>query len=319
MRVGSFLSGLPVPSGVSFPALLLAAMTLALPATAGSAVAADPYQLARVIDEQLEAAQRAADIVPADNADDAEFLRRVTLDLAGRIPTVDEVTTFLNEPSPEKRSAVIDRLLDSDDHLEHFAKTWRALLLPETETNAQLRYMVPGFERWLREFRDANLPFDQFVEGLINVPITGTPERPQLVLTDLKAANPMAYLVAKDADPAKIAADVTRVFLGIRLECAQCHDHPFDTWTQEQFWNQAAFFAGIQRKGRGAFAPLFESADVHTISLMGKDREVAALFLDGHEPAFSPGEKPRVTFSAWVAKPENPYFSRAIVNRIWGQ
>lgn len=138
-------------------------------------------------------------------------------------------------------------------------------------------------------------------------------------MTNLRNANPIAFVAAKEADPGKLAATTTRLFLGIRLECAQCHNHPFDVWTQEQFWNQAAFFAGIQKKGRGPFAPVLEKPEVKSIAVMSDAAKVVpALFLDGVTPP--PTESlQREMLADWITKPENPYFSKATVNRVWGQ
>lgn len=295
-------------------------LTGSLFAAAPAPPVVDPAILARQIDERLAERFTAEKIVPAPQADDAEFYRRLSLDLIGRIPTADEATAFLAADDPGKRGAAIDRLLASPEHAEHFSNVWRALLIPEAETDRQIRYFLPGFEAWLRTRRQENAGFDVIVRDLLTVPITGTEKRPQLVLTDLRTANPIAFLAAKEADPGKLAATSTRLFLGIRLECAQCHNHPFDKWTQEQFWNQAAFFAGVQRKGRGPFAPVLEKPETRTIALMSDaDRTVPALFLDGHDPALAEQDRPRIALARWMTAPANPFFARATVNRVWGQ
>lgn len=279
----------------------------------------DAGHLSRIIDEHLERAHESARVVPAPLVDDAAFLRRISLDLIGRIPTPGEVITFLDDADPEKRETMIDRLLESPEHAAHFARTWRGLLLPESDTDRQIRYFVPGFEAWLQERRRQRAGFDAIVRELLTVPITGTPERPQLVLRDLKAPNPVAFIAAKNAGAAEIAAATTRLFLGVRLECAQCHDHPFDHWTQHQFWNQAAFFAGIERRGRGAFAPILEVPDRRSIPLMDSDVSVPALFLDEREPTLRDGSSSRVALAEWITAAENPFFAKAIANRVWAE
>jgi len=282
--------------------------------------AVDPAVLARKIDERLTERFTAEKVTAAPQADDAEFYRRLSLDLTGRIPTADEATAFLTSTDEGKRGAAIDRLLASPEHAEHFSNVWRALLIPEAETDRQIRFFLPGFEAWLRIRRQENAGFDVIVRDLLTVPITGTEKRPQLVLTDLRAANPIAFIAAKEADPGKLAATSTRLFLGIRLECAQCHNHPFDRWTQEQFWNQAAFFAGVQRRGRGPFAPVLEKPETRTIALMSDAaKTVPALFLDGHDPALAEQDRPRIALARWMTAPANPFFARATVNRVWGQ
>jgi hypothetical protein len=279
----------------------------------------DPRALSARIDALLSERIQAAGAVAAEPADDAEFLRRASLDLIGRIPTANEVRAFLADGADHKRERLIDRLLADPQHAEHFARVWRALLLPEVETEPQLRYFVPGFEAWLALRRQANAGFDQMVREVLTVPITGPDKPPQLVLRDLKTPNPLAFIAAKNAEPDRIASSAVRLFLGIRLECAQCHNHPFDSWTQKQFWNQAAFFAGIERRGRGPFAPLTEAPDRRSIPLMESVELAPAVFLNGNEPVSQPGESLRVELAAWMTATDNAYFARAVVNRVWAQ
>lgn len=283
-------------------------------------VAPTPAAVAQQIDQQLAQAWLAEKIQPAPLADDAEFCRRVYLDLIGRIPSTTEAREFLADSGPDKRARLIDHLLAHPQHTDHFANQWRALLLPEAETDRQLQYFLPGFEAWLRAARQRDR-FDLLVQELLTVPIVGGDQPPQVVLKDLRAPNPVAFIASKEADPAKLAAASTRLFLGLRLECAQCHDHPFDRWTQQQFWNQAAFFAGLERKGRGAFAPVREIATRHTIVMMGAEQqpEVAARFLDERTPEWPENTSPRVQLARWITASENEFFAAATVNRVWGQ
>jgi hypothetical protein len=280
---------------------------------------ADPADLAQRIDERLQVRFDSEQVLPAERAADDEFLRRLSLDLIGRIPTPKEVQRFLADASITKRELLIDQLLGSKEHARHFARVWRALLMPESEVEPQLRYFEPGLEAWLQERRQDNVGFDGIVRELLTVPIVGPNEQPQVVLRDLRRPNPLAFIAAKNADPAKIASASTRLFLGLRLECAQCHNHPFDNWSQEQFWNQAAFFAGIERRGRGPFAPLVEVTTRRTISLMDSDQIVSPAFLDQSQPRLTDDGPARAELARWITAPENPYFARAITNRVWSQ
>lgn len=306
--------------GVSYDVTLMASVCiLALTFTRTDIATADPGKLTQTINQRIADRLAKEQFEPAPSVDDATFLRRVSLDLLGRTPTVQEILKFQEEPTAEKRRHLVDRLLASSEHAEHFARVWRGLLIPESDTDRQVRYFVPGFEAWLRDRRHERTGFDQIVRELITVPITGTKERPQLVLTDLKTANPIAFYACKNASAADLAASTIRLFLGVRLECAQCHDHPFDSWTQQQFWNQAAFFAGIERKGQGAFAPILEDCSQTTIPLMDKDETVSAIFLDGGVPVIKESDSPRVALANWIVSPENDLFAQAIANRIWGE
>lgn len=281
--------------------------------------AAEPEQLTQRINALVAQQLTSAQLVPAPAVDDATFLRRVSLDLIGRTPTVEEVQEFSSEPTPDKRAHRVDQLLASPEHADHFARTWRALLIPESDTDRQIRYFVPGFESWLREQRQQRVGFDRLVRDLLTVPITGTKEQPQLVLTDMKGANPLAFYACKNASAADLASTTMRLFLGVRLECAQCHDHPFDSWTQQQFWNQAAFFAGIERKGRGSFAPILENRTQTNITMTESEEVVPAIFLDGAQPTFEAHQAPREQLANWIVSAENDLFAQAISNRVWGE
>jgi hypothetical protein len=287
-------------------------------AAAPDGPALDAPALAAAIDRELAARFSAESITPAPMADDAEFLRRASLDLIGRIPTTDELSTFLADSDRHKRRTLIDRYLADPQHAGHFSRVWRALLLPEAATDRQLRYFQPGLEAWLRDARERDVGCDELVRGLIAMPLAAPGNPPQMVLTDLRAPNPLAYIASKEADPAKLASSTARLFLGIRLECAQCHDHPFDQWTHENFWSQAAFFAGLKRKGKGPFAPLTETPDVRMITPIESESTVATAFLIGDDPVVEINS-PRTQLAAWITSPGNERFAQAMSNRIWGQ
>ena len=295
---------------------LILGTLLAAPSEASHA---DSAALAAQIDRRLAERFRAESVVLAERAGDTEFLRRVSLDLVGRVPVPEEIRSFLADARPDKRACLIDELLADPAHARHFARVWRALLLPEAETEPQIRYFQPGFEAWLQARRRDNTGFDKLVTELLTVPIARPDETPQFVLRDLRQPNPLAFIAAKNAEPDKIASSSVRLFLGLRLECAQCHDHPFDHWTRRQFWNQAAFFAGLERRGKGIFAPLVEATERRSVPLMNGPEAVPALFLDLSEPQIDDRQSARVRFAEWMTSPDNPFFARAVVNRIWAQ
>ena len=272
----------------------------------------DPQALADRIDRHLAAGW--ADARPAPPADDAEFFRRAHLDLVGVIPRPHAVRAFLLDPDPGKRAKLVDDLLDSPPAAAHAARVWQAALLPETAATADARVFQPGFEAWLRDRFRANTPYDRLVRDLLAVPLAAAP-RPALRKPD--EPNPLAFVAVKDAKPENLAAAATRVFLGVQMECAQCHDHPFAPWTRDQFWQQAAFFAGVERHGDRAFAPLSEATARRTVTVQGGKRSVGPAFLDESEP---PADADlRAVYADWVTAKTNPFFARAAVNRVWGQ
>jgi len=296
-------------------------MTLAiLLATSSVLFAGTPLaarSLAERIDQQLDLVLASHAITPAAPADDYEFLRRVTLDLIGRIPTVHEVHRFIADERPDRRMIVVEQLLERPRHAGHLARVWRDWLVPELATTPEARYFQPGFEAWLAEkFRD-RVSYDRIVRELISVPLPGTKEQAEYVFRQLDRPNALAFYAVKDAQPDKLAATATRAFLSIQLECAQCHNHPFAEWQQEQFWNQAAFFAGIERQGNGLFSPLTEDPERRSVSPGEGKPLVSPAFLFGHPEKIDPANATRAAFADWLTARDNPYFSRSAVNRIW--
>jgi hypothetical protein len=286
-----------------------------------AADAGDARALAQVIDRMMAARWDAAGVKPAPLADDAEFLRRVTLDIAGRIPTVAEARAFLADTSPNKREKLVERLLDGPAHVNNVTNLWKGLLLPEDNaSNFQLRFFVPAFEAWLRKQFGDNVPYDRIVRELLTAPLGGDARSPREVFRPGATVepSPLAFYIAKDAKPEELAAATSRLFLGVKIECAQCHNHPFARWSRQQFWEYAAFFAGIEKRGQGFFAPMQEKIDRRELAIPNTSQVVQAMFLDGNEPAWKYKVGPRTTLAEWLTSPRNPYFARAAVNRLWG-
>jgi len=298
--------------------LLIPALQVVLASTSLTAAPPNSTTLAARIDDRLSARFKSEAIQPAPPANDAEFLRRVSLDITGRIPLAADVYEFLADESAGKRAKLIDRLLEEPRFAIHFSNLWRAELLPEATTNQQAAELERGFENWLIQRLRSRTSYDQLVRELLTVPLPASGQPAEPVLRDPARANPLAFLAAKDSKPENIAAAVTRSFLGIRLECAQCHDHPFAKWSQQQFWSQAAFFAGLEKRANGLLAPLTEAIDRREIASPKGGDKIAATFLVGSTPPWE-RQSPRVAYARWLTSPENPYFARAAVNRLWGQ
>src|SRR5579871_3759255 len=297
----------------------IAATAKPIPATASSAL--DPQQMAARIDQLIAQKYAAEGVQPAPLADDAEFLRRLYLDLAGRIPRVVEVRDFLDEAAPDKRHRAIERLLEDPDHshqyIHHFTNVWRALLVPQSN-NQQVQLLVPGFEAWLRQRVRANTPYDVLVRELLTGSV-GFAMRNPGQLANQREPSPLAFYQANDLKPENLAASTTRLFLGVKLECAQCHDHPRDQWTRKQFWEYAAFFSGIRANMNGDFiTSVTENPESRSLKIPGTERVVMARFLDGTEPRWQADTRARPTLADWITDARNPYFARAGANRLWG-
>jgi hypothetical protein len=264
-----------------------------------------PDQLAARIDQVILAKLTAAKVEPAPIADDAEFLRRVSLDLAGRIPRAFEVRDFLDDNTPGKRQRLVERLLERSAYVNHFANVWRDLLLPQVN-NPQVRALIPSFEDWLRPRIRENIPYDQLIRELL----TASPSMPRPQMRERnrnREPTPAAFYQANELKPENLAGNTSRLLLGVKLECAQCHDHPHAHWVRKQFWEYAAFFADVpsQRPGQ------------QTLKFPGTNNVIEARFLDGAEPKSDAYRTLRAALAEWMTAPSNPYFARAAANRLW--
>jgi hypothetical protein len=280
--------------------------------------AQDARALTARIDSVLADRWAAAKVRPAAVADDGEFLRRVSLDLIGKIPTAAEARDFLDDPSPDKRLALVERLLDSPAYTTRATEIWRRLLLPEADTEDTARQVAGNFEAWLRKKVIEEASYDRIVREILTAKLDGrNADSPTGGLTP----SPAAYYLAKERKPENLAAGVSRVFLGVRLECAQCHNHPFASWKKEQFWSLAAFFADLPQVSDDGVVMRRDRATkpVREITIPGSKKVVAATHLDGSTPEWRPRAETRQILAEWVTAPDNPYFARAIVNRIWAR
>jgi hypothetical protein len=261
-------------------------------------------QMAARVDALLAESWARAGVEPAPEASDAEFLRRASLDLTGVIPTVHDVREFLLDAESDKRARWIDMLLARPMHATHLARIWRRTLLPDGSNLAQFGGAA-GFESWLQQrFRD-NAPYDQTVRDLLQA-------------TGNAFDGPAVYYTALELKPEELAASTSRVFLGVQIGCAQCHNHPFDHWTKEDFWGYAAFFARLNRAGPQP-APQAGLTELTSgeLKLPGTDTVVSPRFLGGDPSPDSDEATRRARLAAWLTSKENPYFARAAVNRVW--
>jgi hypothetical protein len=252
-----------------------------------------PAELAAWIDARLEAAWRARRLPPRPEAGDDVFLRRAYLELIGTIPSVAEARDFLDSTSPGKREELIHNLLEDKRFAEHYARLWARTLAPAGNTRGPL-------EAWLRgEFRK-NTPFDQVAKAVLTAKGNST------------TASPAAFYFAVGNSPERIAEAVARGLMGVRLGCAQCHNHPFTSWKREDFWGLAAFFAGT-----GTAPGQVNDTFTTTITPTNSSREYKAKFLEGPSPQFSEGRSPRAVLADWLVNPKNRFFAANVVNRVW--
>jgi hypothetical protein len=281
----------------------------------------DAQALTARIDAVLAARWAEAKVRPAAVADDGEFLRRVSLDLIGKIPTAAEARDFLDDPSPGKRRALVERLLGSPAYTTRATEIWRKLLLPEADTDDAGRQVVGNFEAWLRRKVIEDVGYDRIVREILSAKLNERNMNLDAAAGRL-SPSPAGYYTAKENKPENVASGVARVFLGIRLECAQCHNHPFADWKREQFWSLAAFFAELpQPDPENAVFTRREPDNTprRELTIPGTKKIVKASHLDGSTPAWRPRAMTREILAEWVTSPENPYFAKAIVNRVWAR
>jgi hypothetical protein len=260
-------------------------------------------------------------ITAAATSSDAEFFRRISLDLTGRIPTLTDMRDFIDDDRPDKRWIWAEELLNkrplkdnpSDApkptfYAAHFAAVWRETMLPQS-SNPQVQVYAASLEAWLRGRLDKNVGYDKIARELITAPVNGGVDD-GFGRMGQNTAGPGVYFQANELKPESLAANTSRLFLGHKLECAQCHNHPFAKWTRKQFWEYAAFFGGINPQGG-------DQPNAKEIKITGTDKTVEARFLDGTDPKWQDGKTTRAVLADWITRRENPYFARATVNKVW--
>ncbi|MGH7170409.1 MAG: DUF1549 and DUF1553 domain-containing protein [Gemmataceae bacterium] len=279
----------------------------ALPA----AVKRNAQALARHIDQAIDARLHAENITPSPRCEDAEFVRRVYLDITGHIPSADKASAFLDSREPNKRAQLIDELLASKEYGKHQADIWQTLLMPRTSDNRFVPY--DKMTAWLETRFNDNKPWDQMVRDLVTA--EGDSDKNGAVL----------YFVA-NATPDKLTDNTTRVFLGVQLQCAQCHNHPFTDWKQNEYWGMAAFFTRVRIQGNprkalrdGNGVTIAENGRGRAARLPISAKRVPPKFLQAEAPKFGSSQAYRPVLAKWMTSAKNPYFSRAMVNRSWAQ
>ena len=257
------------------------------------------------VDEAVFANLREIGIPPSPVCDDATFLRRVSLDIAGRLPTEQEASEFLSSSDADKRRQVIDRLLRSPGYADFFANKWTSLLKNRRDDASDITSNF-AFHAWMRDSLLANVPYDQLVREL-------------LAATGTVIANPPVAWYKRVKEPKQQLEDVAQLFLGVRLQCAQCHHHPFERWSQDDYYSLAAFFSQVGRKPtdtRGEDMIFHQRGMASAVNVRtGVSLKPAAFGDDvGEIPA---DQDPRLRLADWMSDPENPFFAKALVNRYW--
>ena len=242
-------------------------------------------------------------IIPSELCSDEEFLRRATLDITGRVPTVDEYNIFLADADPKKRDKLVDDLLGRKEFVELWVMKWAELLTIRTTNQISYKSMLLYYT-WLQDKIANNVPMNVMVQDL-------------LASNGGTFANAATNYYQNERDTLKVAENVAQVFMGMRIQCAQCHNHPFDRWTMDDYYSFAAFFSQIGRKA--AEDPreiiVFNSGSGVVRHPVG-NRVMEPKFLGGETPDVQ-GKDRRQIMAKWLASNDNPYFARNLSNIVW--
>jgi len=257
------------------------------------------------VDDAVFANLRELGIPPSPICDDATFLRRVSFDIAGRLSTDDERTNFFSSQEANKRELLIDALLRSSEYADYFANKWTAMLKNRRDDASDITSNF-AFHAWVRDSLLANKPYDQMVREL-------------LAATGTVIANPPVVWYKRVKEPKQQVEDVAQLFLGVRMQCAQCHHHPFERWSQDDYYSFSAFFTQVGRKPTATRGEdmIFHKRGMAVATNIKSGQVLKPAALGDAMPAIAPDEDPRLKLADWMSSPSNPYFAKAVVNRYW--
>jgi len=258
-----------------------------------------------LVDENVFANLKNLGLPASQLADDATFLRRATIDIAGRLPTMAEVTSFLADNSSDKRAKAVDSLLDGTDYADYFANKWAAILRNKRRQDSD-RVATYAFYDWIRNSLYHNKPYDQFVREILTA--SGTP-----------GTNAPVAWYREVSDPSAQVEDTAQLFLGLRIQCARCHHHPFEKWSQQDYYGFAAFYSRVGRK-KGYIQNqerIYHNPGTAQAQNPKTKQNVPPTGLGDEPLKLDEQQDPRVALADWMADKDNAFFAAALVNRYW--
>jgi hypothetical protein len=278
------------------------------------------FERQTVIDQFAQKKWQELGIIPSELCSDEVFVRRIYLDLTGTLPTPRQVKEFLTDPARDRRDRLIDRLVDSPEYSYFFANRWADLLRVKrggsnnNQTSAQRAYGTFAFHSWIRDSLAADKPYDQFAREILTA-----------VGDEVKSPPTVWYRELQK--PEQFVDDTCQLFLGVRVACAQCHHHPYEKWSQDDYWGMASFFAMIGRKAGATPGMTVQNAQRDRPTIFNKGTgtvintrtgKTAVMHALGAPPVnLSLGEDPRQVLADWMVDAKNPFFARAVANRYW--
>ena len=248
-------------------------------------------------------------LFPSELCTDAEFIRRSSLDAIGVLPSAEQVRQFLADTDPGKRRRWVEYLLQHPAYADTWANKWTDLLRPNPDrVGVKSIYFL---DQWVRDAFRKNKPYDQFVREILLAEGSNHQNGPATIYRDRR-------------EPQDRTTLVTQLFLGVRMECAKCHHHPTEKWTQDDFYQFAAFFGPVKQKGAGLSPPISAGRETFYFASGGAVKHPVTEAVMKPRPLDTPNlevpetEDPRRALADWVTNPENPFFAKAAVNRVWG-
>lgn len=264
---------------------------------------------ANFVDEAVFSKLKLLGIPPSELCDDATFLRRVHIDVTGTTPTQDEVVAFLADPSTDKREKLVDRLLDTEAYADYFANKWNLVLRNKKRRNEDLAATY-SFYRWIWDSLYENKPYDEFVRDVV----TASGEA---------SINPAVVWYREVDEVNEQVEDTAQLFLGLRIQCARCHHHPFEKWSQNDYYGFSAFFTTVGKKNVfGAINTqsdkrIFHNEKVAQAQNPRSKQNLKPAGLGSDALEIPPERDPRHYLADWMAREDNPFFAKALVNRYW--
>ncbi len=252
-------------------------------------------------------------LVPSQLCTDEQFIRRIYLDLTGTLPTPQQIAAFLKDQDPKKRDALIDHLLETPEYSYYFASKWADILRVKRRNQPDRAKGTFSFHNWIRNAIAQDKPHDQFAAEILSA-------------TGDESSSPPTVWYKELQKPNEFVDDMAQVFLGLRLACAQCHHHPYEKWSQDDYWGLAAFFGRVGRKNipepgrspnrQGQRVAIFTRSSGSVTNLRTGQQAVMKP-LDGQPMEVSSDEDPRRKLVEWMTSPKNPFFARSVANRYW--
>ena len=279
----------------------------------GVPIPAYAFEPKTLVDQYTAAKWKELGLVPSDLCSDEQFIRRVSIDLTGTLPTPAQVTQFILDQDPAKRDKLIDALVDSDDYSYFFANKWADILRVKRRGQADRARGTFAFHDWIRDAMASDKPYDEFAREILGA-------------CGDEVNNPPTVWYKELQEPQQFVDDTAQVFLGQRLACAQCHHHPYEKWSQDDYWGMAAYFGRIGRRkipvpGEFVQQPVVLDAVFNSPrgNVVNKRTGQTAVMkpLDGEPVTVGPDDDPRQKLADWMTAPTNPFFARAVANRYW--